>query len=115
VHGNTIQIYSTWNFENLGNLKGHNGKVRSIHWSSDDSKLVSAGVDGAVYDWGLKDLALASSGVPGAGPGPNNSFKREGENILKSCSYTNAVATPDGKAIYAVGSDKTLKVGMVIN
>ncbi|KAJ3031229.1 Cilia- and flagella-associated protein 57, partial [Rhizophlyctis rosea] len=70
VHGNTIQIYSTWNFENLGNLKGHNGKVRSLFWSNDDSKIVSAGMDGAIYDWALKDLS--AGGV-----------KREGESILK--------------------------------
>ncbi|KAJ3293662.1 Cilia- and flagella-associated protein 57 [Borealophlyctis nickersoniae] len=100
VHGNTIQIYSTWNFENLGNLKGHNGKVRSIYWTGDDSKIVSAGMDGAIYDWALKDL----TGTAGGG-----GIKREGESILKSCSYTCAVATADGRAIYAVGSDKTLK------
>ncbi|KAJ3220181.1 Cilia- and flagella-associated protein 57 [Dinochytrium kinnereticum] len=99
VHGNTIQIYSTWNFENLGNLKGHNGKVRSIFWSPDDTKIVTAGMDGAIYDWALKDL----SGTSGSG------IKREGESILKSCSYTSAVATPDGRSIFAVGSDKTLK------
>lgn len=27
VHGNVIQIYSTTTFENVANLKGHNGKV----------------------------------------------------------------------------------------
>ncbi|KAI8852315.1 WD40-repeat-containing domain protein [Chytridium lagenaria] len=73
VHGNTIQIYSTWNFENLGNLKGHNGKI-----------------------------CRGNSGGSG--------IKREGESILKSCSYTSAVATPDGRSIFAVGSDKTLKL-----
>ncbi|RKO94545.1 hypothetical protein BDK51DRAFT_19442, partial [Blyttiomyces helicus] len=99
VHGNTIQIYSTWNFENLVNLKGHNGKVRSIFWTADDAKIVTAGMDGAIYDWALKDLSATSgSGV-----------KREGESILKSCSYTCAVMTPDGKSIFAVGSDRTLK------
>ena len=57
-------------------------------------------MDGAIYDWALKDL---SGGV-----------KREGESILKSCSYTGAVATGDGKGIFAVGSDKTLKVGYCV-
>ncbi|KAI8930216.1 WD40-repeat-containing domain protein [Entophlyctis helioformis] len=84
VHGNTIQIYSTWNFDNLGNLKGHNGKVRSIYWTADDSKIISAGVDGAIYDWSLRDLS---------------GHAREGESILKSCSYSCACATPDGKTI----------------
>jgi WD40 repeat protein len=109
VHGNTIQIYSTWNFENLGNLKGHNGKVRSLCWSADDSKIVSSGMDGAIYDWGLKDLAVATSGAPGTYAGGGSGFKRDGENILKSCSYTCAVSSPDGKSIFAVGSDKTVK------
>ncbi|KND04574.1 uncharacterized protein SPPG_00295 [Spizellomyces punctatus DAOM BR117] len=99
VHGNTIQIYSTWNFENLGNLKGHNGKVRSLFWTQDDSRIVSAGMDGAIYDWALRDL----TGTSGSG------IKREGESILKSCSYTCAIATTDGRSIFAVGSDKTLK------
>ena len=27
VHGNIIQIYSSASFENVSNLKGHNGKV----------------------------------------------------------------------------------------
>ncbi|ORY53582.1 WD40 repeat-like protein [Rhizoclosmatium globosum] len=108
VHGNTIQIYSTWRFENLGNLKGHNGKVRSIHWSPDDSKIVTAGMDGAIYDWVLKDMGTGIAGGAG-GNGGNGGIKREGESILKSCSYSCAVASPDGKSIYAVGSDKTLK------
>ncbi|KAJ3219703.1 Cilia- and flagella-associated protein 57 [Dinochytrium kinnereticum] len=91
VHGNMIQLYSTWTFDNIGNLKGHNGKVRSLHWTPDDNVLVSAGSDGAVYTWHVKDL------------------KRESEHILKSCNYTSAVCSINGKSVYAVGSDKVLK------
>ncbi|XP_071508423.1 cilia- and flagella-associated protein 57-like [Diadema antillarum] len=91
VHGNVIQIYSSTTFENVANLKGHNGKVRSVVWSSDDSKIISCGMDGAVYEWN------AFSG------------KREGESVLKSCSYTSVTTTPDGKVTFAVGSDRTLK------
>ncbi len=49
----------------LACCRGHNGKVRSIVWSPDDTKLVSGGMDGAVYEWRIKDL------------------KREKENVLK--------------------------------
>ena len=49
----------------LSCCRGHNGKVRSIVWSPDDTKLVSGGMDGAVYEWRVKDL------------------KREKENVLK--------------------------------
>lgn len=91
VHGNVIQIYSTITFENVANLKGHNGKVRSIVWSSDDSKIVSCGLDGAVYEW------------------ETFTGKRVGESVLKSCHYTGVAVTSDGKTTFAVGSDKTLK------
>ncbi|XP_049338890.1 cilia- and flagella-associated protein 57 [Astyanax mexicanus] len=91
VNGNVIHIYSTTTFENVLNLKGHNGKVRSMAWSADDSRLVSCGMDGAVYEWN------ALSG------------KRESESVLKTCSYTGLTLSPDNKTIFAVGSDCTLK------
>jgi len=91
VNGNTIQIYSTYTCENIGNLRGHNGKVKSIYWTQDDSRLISAGMDGAVYEWQVKET------------------KRTSENVLKSCAYTCAVCTADARSIFAVGSDHKLK------
>ncbi|XP_006886680.1 PREDICTED: WD repeat-containing protein 65 [Elephantulus edwardii] len=91
VFGNVIYIYTTTSLENISNLKGHTGKIRSIVWNADDSKLISGGTDGAVYEWNL------STG------------KRETECVLKSCSYNCVSISPDAKIIFAVGSDKTLK------
>jgi WD40 repeat protein len=69
----------------------HPLQIRSLVWNLDDSKLVSAGTDGAVYEWNL------STG------------KRETECVLKSCSYNSVTTSPDAKVIFAVGSDQTLK------
>ncbi|PAA67586.1 hypothetical protein BOX15_Mlig006712g2, partial [Macrostomum lignano] len=91
VHGNIIQIFSTISFENVGNFKGHNGKIKGLVWSNDDSKLVSCGMDGAVYEW---EVATG---------------KRLREHVLKTCSYTGVAATADVKTTYAVGSDGKLK------
>ncbi|XP_042852779.1 cilia- and flagella-associated protein 57 isoform X3 [Panthera tigris] len=91
VSGNVIHIFATTSLENISNLKGHTGKVRSVVWNADDSKLISCGTDGAVYEWNL------SSG------------KRETECVLKSCSYNCVTVSPDAKIIFAVGSDQTLK------
>ncbi|XP_048207026.1 cilia- and flagella-associated protein 57 isoform X2 [Perognathus longimembris pacificus] len=91
VSGNVIHIFTTTSLENITNLKGHTGKIRSVVWNADDSKLISAGTDGAVYEWNL------STG------------KRETECVLKSCSYNSVTISPDGKIIFAVGSDQTLK------
>ena len=66
-------------------------KVRSVIWSQDDTKIISCGMDGAVYEWN------AYTG------------KRDGESVLKSCSYTGVAVSPDGRTTFAVGSDKTLK------
>ncbi|XP_022601312.1 cilia- and flagella-associated protein 57 [Seriola dumerili] len=91
VNGNVIHIYSVTSFENILNLKGHNGKIRGIEWSLDDSRLVSCGMDGAVYEWNTQ------------------TGKRESESVLKSCSYTGVAFSSDCKTILAVGTDLTLK------
>ncbi|XP_068949908.1 cilia- and flagella-associated protein 57-like [Petaurus breviceps papuanus] len=91
VNGNVIHIYTSTSLENISNLKGHTGKIKSVAWNLDDSKLISCGTDGAVYEWNL------SSG------------KRETECVLKSCSYNCVGISPDSKIIFAVGSDQTLK------
>eukprot|EP00762_Andalucia_godoyi_P001507 ANDGO_00191.mRNA.1 hypothetical protein len=123
VNGNMIQVYSTYTSEQLGFLRGHNGKVRSLVWGKDDSRLFSCGVDGAVYEWSVKDL------------------RRDGENVVKTCQYfavgscgltadqavtfaaNNTAASTSGnnssavtgsgstfEAVFASASDKTLKV-----
>lgn len=91
VNGNTIQLYNTYTCENIGTLRGHNGKVRSVFWVADDTRLISAGMDGAVYEWRLKD------------------FRREKENVLKGCNYTCIIASADSHSIFAIGSDLKLK------
>lgn len=65
--------------------------MRAIVWSTDDSRLVSCGMDGAVYEWNTLNS------------------KRESESVLKSCSYTGVTISPDAKTIFAVGTDCTLK------
>ena len=66
-------------------------QVRQVIWSQDDSKIISCGMDGAVYEWNVSN------------------YKREGESVLKSCSYTSVAVSPDGRTTFAVGSDRTLK------
>ncbi|XP_024126534.1 cilia- and flagella-associated protein 57 isoform X2 [Oryzias melastigma] len=91
VSGNMIHVYSFISCENVLNLKGHSGKVRSIEWSLDDSRLVSCGMDGAVYEWNTR------------------TGKRESESVLESCSFTGVAFSLDYKSALAVGSDLTLK------
>ncbi|TPX33526.1 hypothetical protein SmJEL517_g03626 [Synchytrium microbalum] len=135
VHSNVVQIYSTWTFELIGNLKAHSGKVRSVCWSPDDSRIVTAGQDGAVYEWNLRELLsrhyssdhtkreeaqkVAGSGV-GSGQQEvamlqDDGAKRESESVTRGCNFTSVAAfwaeggNSGGCRMYAVASDKTLK------
>uniref|UniRef100_A0A3B3WUV3 Cfap43 N-terminal domain-containing protein n=1 Tax=Poecilia mexicana TaxID=48701 RepID=A0A3B3WUV3_9TELE len=91
VDGSVIHIYSFTSFENILNLNGHFGKVRNVEWSFDDSRLVSCGMDGAVYEWNT------------------HTGKLEGESLLQGCSYSGATFSWDYKTVLAVGSDLILR------
>ena len=60
-------------------------------WNPDDTRLISCSMDGAIYEWNVQ------------------SFKREKECVLKTCSYTSVALTPDLRTTFAVGNDHTLK------
>ena len=91
VQNNLIQIYSSMTFEVLKNLTGHNGKVKSVAWVSDDTKLMSCGADGAVYEWDIFG------------------GRRINECILRTCAYSGVTVAPDNKTTYSVGTDRKLK------
>jgi len=65
--------------------------VRSVVWSADDTRVVTCGADGAVYEWEVL------------------TGRRLAENVLKQCSYSGVALSPDAKTTFAVGSDRTLK------
>jgi WD40 repeat protein len=89
VHGNVINVYSTYTLQQLHALRGHSGKIRCLSWMEDDTRLVSVGMDGAVYEYHIK------------------SEKRIIHNVNKNCNYTGVVT--EAKSIFAVGSDNTLR------
>uniref|UniRef100_A0A3B5QF64 Cilia and flagella associated protein 57 n=1 Tax=Xiphophorus maculatus TaxID=8083 RepID=A0A3B5QF64_XIPMA len=91
VDRSVIHIYSFTSFENILNLNGHFGKVRTVEWSFDDSRLVSCGADGAVYEWNT------------------HTGKLECETVLKACSYFGAAFSWDYKTVLAVGTDLILR------
>ncbi|KAI9208884.1 WD40-repeat-containing domain protein, partial [Polychytrium aggregatum] len=91
VYGSTIGIHSTWSFDTVTTLKGHQGKVKSIMWNQDDSHLVSCGIDGSVFDWNIR------------------TGRRDGEVNTPDVVHTSACYTSDSKLIYTVGNDGILR------
>jgi WD40 repeat protein len=87
---NSISIFNFYTCENVQNLRAHNQRIRSLYWSLDDTQLISAGADGAVFEWRVKDAW------------------RPQEYVQKGTVFYSALATADGH-IYVCGSDRMLK------
>ncbi|XP_031769045.2 cilia- and flagella-associated protein 57 isoform X1 [Galleria mellonella] len=91
VNSQVIQVFSSISFQNVYNLKGHNGRITSLAWSANDLTLVSCGTEGAVYEWSM------STG------------QRVGEVILKTNQFNACAVNSIGKIAYGVGSDGEIK------
>ena len=87
ANGNSICVYELCTGEKVADLKGHNGKVRSLHWLESGFQILSCGQNGSLYMWDLEG-------------------KRNGEYINKGVMYTSTVCADD--RVFACGSDRKL-------
>eukprot|EP00756_Hemistasia_phaeocysticola_P009945 Hpha_TRINITY_DN14971_c5_g7::TRINITY_DN14971_c5_g7_i1::g.143967::m.143967 len=94
VHGQVIELFSTYTCEQLHTLRGPTGKIRCLYWlPPDDTRLLSAGHDGAVYDWNVRE------------------GRKENDHVTKSIHYSSVVANgshPTG-LVWVVGGDRKLR------
>lgn len=90
-NGAIIQIYNTYIGDCIHTLRIHNSKITSLFWSNDDSQVLSAGLDGGLYQWNMRD------------------GKREVDYVNKSVPLTSITATNDFSGIFIVGNDKKLR------
>lgn len=85
-----IHVYYAYTCELLGHLRGHNSKVRSLSFvPPDDTRLISSGADGAVFEFSLCD------------------FHKVHDNMVKAVTYHCAAA--DVHTIWAAGNDRKLR------
>jgi WD40 repeat protein len=89
VNGNIIMVFDFYTCEKVVDLRGHNSKVKSVHWGADDTTIVSCGLDGAVYQWDWEDC------------------KRLSEYVQKGTHYHCALG--NAESVFAVGSDQMMK------
>lgn len=61
ANGNLIEVYNMYSWKHQITLRGHSARVVSLSWSVDDSSIVSAGMDGAVYEFLLDKVSLFSA------------------------------------------------------
>ena len=97
VSGPYIYTFNSYTFEQISSLKGHSGAVKSICWKSDDLGMVSAGYDGAVYEW-----QWGADGMDRVGAS---------DHVLKSSQYEAVVCTvhKNKAAVVAAGRDGMLR------
>ncbi|XP_033229090.1 cilia- and flagella-associated protein 57 [Belonocnema kinseyi] len=91
VNGNIIHVYSTMDFRSQFLLKGHTGKIKGFVWSKTDAKLVSIGLEGAIYEW---DMCTGA---------------RVGEVILKEIILNGIVLSSDNSTSYCISSDNQIR------
>ena len=53
--GSHVNIYSTLTGCNLFSLRGHSAAVTSLVWAYNDATLVSTGLDGAIFEWDVRE------------------------------------------------------------
>ncbi|XP_043499423.1 cilia- and flagella-associated protein 57-like [Polistes fuscatus] len=91
VNGNVIQVYTTIGFYNRFLMKGHTARVKGLLWSQMDTKLLSMGEEGAIYEWDM------SSG------------QRTAEIILKNIILYDIVLAADQSYIYCIANDNRIR------
>eukprot|EP00727_Mastigamoeba_balamuthi_P004306 m51a1_g13873 hypothetical protein (1264) ;mRNA; f:630439-634590 len=92
VQGQNIYLYSSYTLELVGTLKGHSQRIRSIWFSSDDTRIVSAAADGAIYLWDVMRLRRLQDSV-----------------VMRTVQFGAVCCSADASIVYAAGSDRTLK------
>ncbi|XP_035724749.1 cilia- and flagella-associated protein 57-like [Vespa mandarinia] len=91
VNGNVIQLYTTIGFYNRFLLKGHIARVKGLIWSQTDTKLISMGEEGAIYEWDI------------------NTGQRTAEIILKNIILYDIAIAADESFLYCIANDNRIR------
>lgn len=91
VNGNVVQVYTTIGFHSPFTLKGHTGKVKALLWSQTDLRILSMGMEGAIYEWDM------TSGA------------RSGEIILKNLDLRDIALSADASFSYCIARDDYIR------
>lgn len=120
MHATTILIYDSYTTELLGHLRGHTSRIRRLRFAAhDDTRLLSTGHDGAVYEFSLADfhkvgeclastLSAACSTRTSTTTHPNTTSTNNTQ--LAAVSVTKMEdAVADVHTVWAAGSDGRLR------
>lgn len=87
-----VHVYFTYTCEQLGPLRGHNAKIKSIYFAPpDDNRIYTASIDGSVLEFNLASFA-----------------KTKEHSLRSSISYHDV--TSRGNTAWVCGSDRKLRL-----
>lgn len=87
--GTLISVYSALTGASLYTLRGHTAPVTSLLWAYNDATLISTGLEGAIYEWDVRE------------------GKRAREYLQRGLRIFSASSSKDGRSIYLVGDFTT--------
>ena len=93
IHASNIQIFNSFSGALLFILRGHSSKVCNIIWQNLDSRLMSIGMDGAIFFWDLFPARCRSE----------HFNDKIGTTFIAGTGYS------DGHKAYVVTTEKCLK------
>ncbi|XP_076166847.1 testes of unusual size isoform X2 [Ptiloglossa arizonensis] len=91
VNGNIVQVYTTIGFVSFFILKGHTSRVKALLWSQTDTKLLTLGTEGAIYQWDM------STG------------RRSAEIILRDHNLYDTVLSANELVSYCIADDSIIR------
>lgn len=110
ANGNIISVFDSHTGERVVDLRGHNGKVRSLHWLQSGTQLLSCGQDGMVYSWNLDGPTRTAEFVKKRSMFTCVVIAQEKEGRTSSTMAGAGVGgePPREECVFVVGSDRTL-------
>ena len=108
ANGNIISIFDSHSGERVVDLRGHNGKVRSLHWLQSGTQLLSCGQDGMVYLWNLNGPARTAEFVKKRSMFTSVVIAQEKEVRSMGTGAEAGSGQTQGESVFVVGSDKIL-------
>ena len=116
ANGNIISVFDSHTGERVVDLRGHNGKVRSLHWLQSGTRLLSCGQDGMVYLWNLDGPTRTAEFVKKRSMFTSVVIAQEREGRSSSTGAGVGAGAgvgvggdpPREECVFVVGSDRTL-------
>ena len=95
ANGAVMQIYNSTNGTTVCALRGHNNRIKSCIWMNFDSRLMTVGVEGAIYFW---ELFPAIAGL-----------HKKHDHFLGSVPISTGTGPSDGSKAIICTTDRVLK------